>query len=50
LNAVEIGKKLKYQGQWFTNILTDLLTWGWLKESNSMEKYSITDAGTLAML
>ena len=49
LTAVEIGKKVGISRAMVYKHLNGLIEMGLVKRSNSMEKYSITNAGILAM-
>ena len=48
-NAVEIGKKVEISRAMVYKHLNGLIEMGMVKRSDSMEKYSITDAGMLSM-
>ncbi|BDZ66875.1 ArsR family transcriptional regulator [Methanobacterium ferruginis] len=50
LNAVEIGKKVEISRAMVYKHLNGLIDMGLVKRSNSLEKYSITDAGMMIML
>ncbi len=49
LTAVQIGKEVGISRAMVYKHLNGLIEMGMVKRSNSMEKYSITNAGTLAM-
>lgn len=50
MNAAEIGKKVEISRAMVYKHLNGLIDMGLVKRSHSLEKYSITDAGMLAML